>query len=299
MSKRFPNLFLAGAPKCGTTSLYDWLARHPAIFAPELKEPVYFGSDLTARARREKADYLSHYEGWDNEPFALDGSTHYFYSATAAEEIAKASPGARAIVCLRDPASAVHSMYHQLRFNGAETAVDFASALDAEVERAGKLEPMRRGFPENRLYSRVYAYRRNIERLRKALGREKVRIVLLDDLKANPMEELEALFDWFGIDTLPAGTIDTVARNGAKRPRSRKLHDLAAYPPPWLALFSKPLASPSLRARVRQTLKRWNTAPDTNPELDSELRARLCRRHSGDIAWLEDELDRDLGHWRR
>jgi len=27
-----PNLFIVGAPKCGTTSLYEYLRTHPAVF---------------------------------------------------------------------------------------------------------------------------------------------------------------------------------------------------------------------------------------------------------------------------
>jgi hypothetical protein len=39
---RWPNLFLVGAAKAGTTSLYGELARHPAIFMAPMKEPHFF-----------------------------------------------------------------------------------------------------------------------------------------------------------------------------------------------------------------------------------------------------------------
>ncbi|MEE9518630.1 MAG: sulfotransferase, partial [bacterium] len=41
-----PNFFIVGAPKCGTTSMTEYLKQHPDIFIPEEKEPHYFGSDL-------------------------------------------------------------------------------------------------------------------------------------------------------------------------------------------------------------------------------------------------------------
>ena len=37
-----PNFFIVGAAKAGTTSLANYLAQHPDIFIPELKEPKYF-----------------------------------------------------------------------------------------------------------------------------------------------------------------------------------------------------------------------------------------------------------------
>ena len=39
-----PNLFIIGAPKCGTTSIYSFLKQHPEISFPNLKEPKYFSS---------------------------------------------------------------------------------------------------------------------------------------------------------------------------------------------------------------------------------------------------------------
>jgi hypothetical protein len=41
-----PNFFIAGAPKCGTTALYQYLRPHPNIFMPEVKEPHFFAKDF-------------------------------------------------------------------------------------------------------------------------------------------------------------------------------------------------------------------------------------------------------------
>ena len=41
-----PNLFIVGAPKCGTTAWVEYLRTHPDIFFPEIKEPHYFATDL-------------------------------------------------------------------------------------------------------------------------------------------------------------------------------------------------------------------------------------------------------------
>ena len=32
--KKKPNLFIVGAPKCGTTFLYQYLKKHPDIYFP-------------------------------------------------------------------------------------------------------------------------------------------------------------------------------------------------------------------------------------------------------------------------
>ena len=42
MSRRFPNLFIIGAMKSGTTTLHHVLGQPPEIFMAEFKDPQYF-----------------------------------------------------------------------------------------------------------------------------------------------------------------------------------------------------------------------------------------------------------------
>ena len=39
-----PNFVIAGAARCGTTSLYYYLKQHPEIGFPDKKEPKFFSS---------------------------------------------------------------------------------------------------------------------------------------------------------------------------------------------------------------------------------------------------------------
>ena len=39
---RWPNLFLIGPPRAGTTSLWQYLGGHPEIYMSPMKEPQYF-----------------------------------------------------------------------------------------------------------------------------------------------------------------------------------------------------------------------------------------------------------------
>ena len=43
-----PNLFLVGAPKCGTSALHGFLAQHPDVWMSEPKEPHFFCTDVDA-----------------------------------------------------------------------------------------------------------------------------------------------------------------------------------------------------------------------------------------------------------
>ena len=42
--ERFPDFFIVGHAKSGTTALYEMLRRHPQVFMPERKEPWFFAT---------------------------------------------------------------------------------------------------------------------------------------------------------------------------------------------------------------------------------------------------------------
>lgn len=300
MTVRYPNLFLAGAPKCGTTSLFNWLAQHPDIFGPVSKEPILFRRGLKMDYKTSEEDRLAIYRDWSNERFALEGTTHHFYSKTAAQEMSEVSPDAKVIIALRDPARATHSMYFQLLFTGAEELDSFEEALAAEEQRAANLAPIRRGVADTLLYSRVYSIRDNISRYLDVFGKDRVHIALLDDMKSDPIGSLDAIFDWLEIDRAPAQTISTKKLNAAKTVRSRALLDLSTNPPKPIAKIAEAVLDPITRRRIKSYLRELSKKPrPANPPMSEEIFDKLVKRHEHDIAWLEEFLDRDLAHWRQ
>ena len=48
----FPNFFIIGAAKSGTTALYLYMKQHPSIFMCPMKEPKFFANVNTPRAGR-------------------------------------------------------------------------------------------------------------------------------------------------------------------------------------------------------------------------------------------------------
>lgn len=44
-----PDFFIVGAPKCGTTAMAAYLARHPQVGKCARKETHYFADDLRER----------------------------------------------------------------------------------------------------------------------------------------------------------------------------------------------------------------------------------------------------------
>jgi len=296
--KRYPNLFLVGAPKCGTTSMAYYLGQHPDIFAPVWKEPMFFGVDFTRHnTSRSETDYLSLFEKWQNERYALDASTNYFYSRTAAKEIFDSAPEARILIMVRNPINATYSMFFENRFGGVEPIARFEDALAAEEERTKRGCPPARGSLEQLLYSRIYAYTSNIYRYRSIFGPKRVTVLVLDDFKRDARKEFIKVSDMLGLDGSCANTIDFSIKNAAKGALSRRLGVFAASPPGWAGRLTGRFLSKAQRLKIRNMIAQINTIPSDNPPMNPETRRLLAQKFAPEVERLSALLDRDLTHW--
>ncbi len=124
-----PNLFIVGAPKCGTTAWYDYLRGHPDIFFPDVKEPSHFLTDFSAWPQvSDRAEYLRLFDESGDGRIIGEASPHYLYSDEAALNIREFNPDAKIIILVRDRADYLQSLYNEHLFNGVETIKDFRVA---------------------------------------------------------------------------------------------------------------------------------------------------------------------------
>ena len=96
-----PNLLIIGAPKCGTTSLHEYLALHPDVWMSRNKELKFFTRD-------DWRDRVEWYEAQFPDPAAARGESTPGYSMypflpSVAERAHELIPEARLIYVVRDP----------------------------------------------------------------------------------------------------------------------------------------------------------------------------------------------------
>src|SRR5438067_2452241 len=129
MPTAWPNFFIVGAAKAGTTSMHRYLAQHPEIFMSKVKEPTFFATDLgLVTPWQDKGAYLSLFEDADDLPVRGESSPAYLLSSEAAQRIRTASPGARILILLRNPVDAVQAVFREARKFALEPCRSFASA---------------------------------------------------------------------------------------------------------------------------------------------------------------------------
>ena len=114
-SHRLPDFVIIGAAKSGTTTLFQWLAAQPEVFAPPIKEPRFFSRDFAKGVNW----YASLFAGAAAGQLTGEASTNYTdgeYSAVAAARMAERIPEARLVYLLRHPVERLRSQYrHDLR----------------------------------------------------------------------------------------------------------------------------------------------------------------------------------------
>lgn len=293
---RYPNLFLAGAPKCGTTSMAYYLGQHPEIFAPVIKEPNYFGLDLRRPAMRlEDAEYFEIYSKWRTEAYALDASTSYFVSTSAADEIHKICPDAKIVIMIRNPVEAIYSQYFQNRYAKTEPCETFEAALGDQDQRATLTSLGNPGILEQHLYYRVYSYRENIERYFSRFGRENVKLVLLEDLAKDPNAVMEKITSFLKLGPVPDQKFPK--KNVSKTLFLPQVHDALLNPPGWARLLAKWSLPQDVRIRLRLQLVQLTIRPKQNPAMQSQTRKMLEEKLAPEIEALSGMLDRNLDHW--
>lgn len=281
----YPNFFIAGAPKCGTTSMYHYLYAHPQVFMPREKEPHYFATDLPIyRRMTEQGAYLDLFRDSDHQHRAVgEASVWYLFSKNAIPTILEFNPDAKFLVFFRNPVDFVQSLHAQFAYNNGR-APDFVSAWDSAEKRA-------------RLVSSG-SFGEQLERLRAVVPESQYLVVIQDDLRQAPRREYLRVIDLLGLDD--DGRTDFSTYNAHKVHRSPALARFAKRTPAPLEKFwrmTKRLTGVK-GLGLMDRIHAMNTKPVKREPINSELRQSIREAFADDVALLGEQLGRDLSHWR-
>ncbi len=206
-----PNLFIIGAPKCGTTALAENLSQHPEVFLPIQKEPRFFDASTFYDypedfLTKDLNDYLKYYTHSEGAKYRVDASVFNMYKKESIENILDLSPDAKFILIIRDPVEASISMFHQ-RLSYVDIAMrevceDFNTCWDLLEERKkGKKYP--KGCRNKFLfrYDLLYSYQNYLPYLQERLG-ENILIGSYDDYSNNSEQFFQKIFTFLVIENI-------------------------------------------------------------------------------------------------
>lgn len=216
-----PDFLLLGAPKCGTSALHAALARHPALFLSEPKEPKFFLTDGPPPSSGggpgdiptwgehvwRRADYEALFDAAPPGALRGESTTFYLYDREAQRRIAKLVPEAKLIAVLRDPVERAHSNWAHLRGADLEPEADFRRALDAEPQRVAA------GWAHFWHYTALGRYGEQLDHLFSLVPREQVLLLRYRALRDEPGATVDAVCRFLGVEP---GVVTDVPRHNVR-----------------------------------------------------------------------------------
>lgn len=301
---RIPNLLLAGAPKCGTTSLANYLRCHPRVFFALTKEPFFWASDFPELRSSEQIESLPKYlelfshAGPECEVIA-EGSTLYLYSERAIKDSLAFNPEMKYIVMLRRPSDVAYAFHMQMRFHEAEDVVDFETAWRLQDRRQSDqaLIPKKCKSPKLLQYGEVAALGSQLESAMRLIPPTQLHVIFFEDFISETQAIYERTLEFLGI----ASDNRTVfcRDNAAMRPNSvlltRLIRSRAARQ---MTYFLKQ----RIKGQTYDTLRKFKNGllfrSTKRIPLTREFENELARYFRPEVEKLEQLLDRDLGKWK-
>ena len=277
-----PNFFIVGAPKAGTTSLYEYLSRHPEVYMPDtIKEPDYFSHEEILQQQlyyktthiTDPGEYKALFAGVKDQKAVGEASVSYLFYPGTAQKIYDFNPKAKILISLREPVERAYSHY----------------LMDA---RLGLLEGSFEDIVFRKIkhkhadmyYQQIVSlgeYAGQITRYLTLFGPDQVKVLFYDDLKADPKGVMKSIFNFLEIDE--NFFIDT----------SLKFN---AYAAPKNMLIEKMYKMHHLRSAVSQmipeglkhALRNSFFKKGKKPEISDKARAFLEAHYRNDIKKVGD-----------
>jgi Sulfotransferase domain len=298
---RGPDFFIVGAPKCGTTALADYLGQHPEVGMCPRKETHQFVGSLAPRMavrrgqrRRSLDEYLELFRPLQNRRRLGEASVWYLYSPDAAQEIATACPEADIIVMVRNPIDMLASLHSEFVQRELEPVGDFATALDLDETREREGTPP--GFPP-RSYRSAVRYAEQIERYLDVFGRERVHVIVYEDMRADALGVFRSTCAFLGVDS--GFRPDLRIINPNRRTRSRLIQRLITRPPEPVRSVLHRVSSQRLRRATAIRLMKMNRRVAPREALDDRVAEALKPDVAREVAALDALLGLDVSRWLR
>jgi hypothetical protein len=280
-----PNFFIAGMPRCGTSSMVTYLKQHPDVYLSPFKEPHFFSKDLNMPTNyiwREEL-YSSLFDGVKHETAVGEASVWYLSSRLAAGMIRQFNPQARIIIMLRDPVRQMESLHGLWVRSGNEPVMDFIEALELEERRTRGLDiSPATYFPYGLFYREVAAYYQKVKRFFDLFPRRQIHIILFHDFIQRMEEVMRGILEFLQVDAAFQPEFDIEKANLKIRKQ---------------ALLQLRHVHPEIRRMLKEGMRKLRP-PLQRPPLPKQVEQELRHCLREDIHCLQELIARDLSAWK-
>lgn len=304
----FPNTFLIGAQKSGSTTLFNWIAQHPDVYGNlGFKDYPFFIKD---QYYKKGIIYLSDLisKEYNNEQIILTGCVEYINYEKAIKRIHDCFPNAKYILILRNPLERLISAYNVARLRNRDSEKDILKAsVDKRIARSCSddySDKSMMSYIDHGLYSE------KIEMLFRYFRKDQLFICFFKDLKEDPERLIKELYSFLGLSDEFTPKFKVLNKTG-KKLKSMCLEKMLFKN---ISLQSKTrrffigkiidkILPINLRNKIKWRVREWNSIKTDDSELvvkvTKEEKHELLSYFIDDIEKLEEMLEIKLDHWKR
>jgi len=280
-SPRLPDFVCIGGMRCGSTTLWHLLNRHPEIFLPEEKELHYF-DDARGRYERGGEWYAKQFAAAEESQVCGEVTPSYLHQEPVPSRMVELLRRPRLLVILRDSAKRAWSHYW-FRVRQGREPLSFSKALERERQGAHSLKD--RGSLWRFSYIGWSRFIDGIRRFEQAFGREAIRVVFFEELLRDPNGVMQIV--WEHLDVEPIRVDALPHSNEMLTPRMRRLHCVLTARKRGHEGYRT--GYQRLEQRVIRRINRWNLQSGSRPippHVLSELRKQLATADQELAEWL-------------
>ena len=194
-AEKWPNFFIVGTAKAGTTSFYEYLKHIPGVFMPARKEPYFFVNEVlrkdTTNPASTKKEYLNLFKNVKDE-VAIGESSLYLWYPESASRIYEVVPRARIIIILRNPIERAFS-HHTMSLRDRLAEGSFHEAL---MTQRSRIEKNNRNVPH---FLKLSFYFDDVKRFIDIFGKDQVKIILFENFAKDEKKTLKQVLQFLDI----------------------------------------------------------------------------------------------------
>jgi hypothetical protein len=262
-------VMIVGAMKCGTSSLYRYLATHPEICPCITKEPEFF-----SRHQQHRYNAVAHYEDlWDFDPsahrFALEASTGYTKypeEPDIPKKIHDSGLRPKFIYLVRNPFDRIRSHHEQL----GRLFPDFNYSVPLTADT----------------FVNTSNYYLQLKQYRPYFPKEHFLVLDFDELRKHPRRSLSRVCSFLGLSDQHIPTSYPVHHQTLSRPQAFVARN------PVLRRAANVLPNPIRQVSKRLLDRLFKRAEWTGPDRDIVL-----KRLANDMYRFQAEYGIDVGKW--
>jgi Sulfotransferase domain len=183
-----PDFVIIGAPKCGTTFLYNLLTKHPHVQSAAFKEVHYFDSLFEKGIEWYRGCFLP--PRWKDGRMTIIGEATpgYLVHPHAAERMADVIPEARLIAMLRNPVDRTYSDYQFFEVRHGQEKGTFEETIAAYLDRPHGYNPLHKSI-----------YVDHLLRWSSYFSDEQMLVLKSEDVFECPQEMLKRVLDFLDL----------------------------------------------------------------------------------------------------